>query len=188
MWFSRRGAKKNPNCYRTSVLFSWSVSKGNVPASQSSVHRRPPGCSRRSSFASPRAKRAPPCHTFPHALRVYVSAYVDEHVEARYEEIINHLHKALSSTEQDEQDFKVNGRTLSSGFVVGSLNVWLPDLPALVPGPRTRRRRVQGQNDLYIYGWFSVLSRHASFAGCHRTSSQDLKRECSSCLPSVARL
>lgn len=35
------------------------------------------------------------------------SAYVDEHVEARYEEIINHLHKALSSTEQDEQDFKV---------------------------------------------------------------------------------
>lgn len=34
-------------------------------------------------------------------------AYVDEHVEARYEEIINHLHKALSSTEEDEQDFKV---------------------------------------------------------------------------------
>lgn len=37
------------------------------------------------------------------------SAYVDEHVEARYEEIINHLHKALSSTEQDEQEFKVIG-------------------------------------------------------------------------------
>lgn len=35
-------------------------------------------------------------------------AYVDEHVEARYEEIIIHLHKALSSTEEDEQDFKVN--------------------------------------------------------------------------------
>lgn len=34
-------------------------------------------------------------------------AYVDEHVEARYEEIVNHLHKALSSTEEDEQDFKV---------------------------------------------------------------------------------
>ncbi|CAM9885072.1 unnamed protein product, partial [Discosporangium mesarthrocarpum] len=34
-------------------------------------------------------------------------AYVDEHVEARYEEIINHLHQALSSTEEDEQDFKV---------------------------------------------------------------------------------
>ncbi|CAM9383902.1 unnamed protein product, partial [Scytosiphon promiscuus] len=33
-------------------------------------------------------------------------SYVDEHVEARYEEIINHLHKALSSTEQDEMDFK----------------------------------------------------------------------------------
>lgn len=38
---------------------------------------------------------------------LFRSAYVDEHVEARYEEIINHLHKALSSTEQDEQDFKV---------------------------------------------------------------------------------
>lgn len=29
-------------------------------------------------------------------------------MEARYEEIINHLHKALSSTEEDEQDFKVS--------------------------------------------------------------------------------
>lgn len=28
-------------------------------------------------------------------------------METRYEEIINHLHKALSSTEEDEQDFKV---------------------------------------------------------------------------------
>lgn len=35
------------------------------------------------------------------------AAYVDEHVEARYEEIINHLHRALSSTEEDERDFKV---------------------------------------------------------------------------------
>ena len=43
------------------------------------------------------------------ACYVSVPAYVDEHVEARYEEIINHLHKALSSTEQDEQDFKVKG-------------------------------------------------------------------------------
>lgn len=47
-----------------------------------------------------------------------MSAYVDEHVEARYEEIINHLHKALSSTEQDEQDFKVYcERTKVSRFV-----------------------------------------------------------------------
>eukprot|EP00752_Nemacystus_decipiens_P003183 g2945.t1 len=39
-------------------------------------------------------------------------SYVDEHVEARYEEIINHLHKALSSTEQDEQDFKKRANSL----------------------------------------------------------------------------
>ncbi|CAM9155535.1 unnamed protein product [Sphacelaria rigidula] len=39
-------------------------------------------------------------------------SYVDEHVEARYEEIINHLHKALSSTEEDEQDFKKQAHNL----------------------------------------------------------------------------
>ncbi|CAM9588720.1 unnamed protein product, partial [Laminaria digitata] len=39
-------------------------------------------------------------------------SYVDEHVEARYEEIINHLHKALSSTEEDEQDFKRRANSL----------------------------------------------------------------------------
>lgn len=47
-------------------------------------------------------------------IRVSHSAYVDEHVEARYEEIINHLHKALSSTEQDEQDFKVSNLSLKT--------------------------------------------------------------------------
>eukprot|EP00903_Cladosiphon_okamuranus_P007597 g7368.t1 len=41
-------------------------------------------------------------------------SYVDEHVEARYEEIINHLHKALSSTEQDEQDFKKRANNLQN--------------------------------------------------------------------------
>lgn len=53
----------------------------------------------------------------PHVIsahRVSRSAYVDEHVEARYEEIINHLHKALSSTEQDEQDFKVSNLSFNS--------------------------------------------------------------------------
>ncbi|CAM9160054.1 unnamed protein product [Ectocarpus sp. 4 AP-2014] len=41
-------------------------------------------------------------------------SYVDEHVEARYEEIINHLHKALSSTEQDEQEFKKRANNLQN--------------------------------------------------------------------------
>lgn len=36
---------------------------------------------------------------------------MDEHVEARYEEIINHLHQALSSTEEDERDFKAKNIT-----------------------------------------------------------------------------
>lgn len=46
--------------------------------------------------------------TDPFVVQPFFSpAYVDEHVEARYEEIINHLHKALSSTEEDELDFKV---------------------------------------------------------------------------------
>ena len=39
------------------------------------------------------------------------SAYVDEHVEGKYEEIVNHLHKALSSTEEDERDSRVNTRS-----------------------------------------------------------------------------
>lgn len=54
-------------------------------------------------------------------------AYVDEQVEARYEEIINHLHKALSSTEEDEQDFKVTGANyvfiLAMPLVMGGLKM-----------------------------------------------------------------
>ena len=52
------------------------------------------------------------------------AAYVDEHVEARYEEIINHLHKALSSTEEDEQDFKVMSKALAAVFPSTAFFVW----------------------------------------------------------------
>lgn len=52
---------------------------------------------------------APLCLSITHTN--CTAAYVDEHVEARYEEIVNHLHKALSSTEEDEQDFKVAMQT-----------------------------------------------------------------------------
>lgn len=45
-------------------------------------------------------------------------------MEARYEEIINHLHKALSSTEEDEQDFKVMSKALAAVFPSTAFFVW----------------------------------------------------------------
>ncbi|CAM9935547.1 unnamed protein product [Ascophyllum nodosum] len=41
-------------------------------------------------------------------------SYVDEHVEGKYEEIVNHLHKALSSTEEDERDSRRRASNLES--------------------------------------------------------------------------
>lgn len=78
------------------------VSEGRAACIVVELSRPPPGCLRCSSYASPHKILR---NVFRH---VPMPAYVDEHVEARYEEIINHLHKALSSTEQDEQDFKVH--------------------------------------------------------------------------------